>query len=103
MGDPAAFVFSLKNHQCTEPFYKLSNGGSVLLDYHGGPAFGKRTGSTLKAEFAISENDALAAVSGGFTLSQKYATCKGDLENVVLAGSRHFSVENMEVFTIQDA
>ena len=103
MGDATAFVFSLKNHQSTEPFYKLSNGGSVLLDYHGGPAFGKKTGSLLKSEFAINENNSLAAVSGGFTLPPKYATCKSDLEHVVLAGGRHFSVENMEVFTIQEA
>jgi len=102
VSDASAFVFSLKNHQSTEPFYKLSNGGSVMLDNVGGPAFGKRTGSRLKAEFTIDEDDAEAAVSGGFRLPPKYATCKGDLENVVLAGGRHFSVENMEVFTIQD-
>ena len=102
MKDPKAFVFSLKNDQHTKPFLKFCSGGCVKLGSSEGPAFGKKEKSKFKAEFMIDEHKSVSTISGGFTLCRNYAVFSKDLNSINLAGSEEFSVDNMEVFTIDD-
>jgi len=102
MKDPKAFVFSLKNDQHTKPFLKFCSGGCVKLGSSEGPAFGKTEKSKFKAEFMIDEHKSVSTISGGFTLCRNYAVFSKDLNSINLAGSEEFSVDNMEVFTIDD-
>ena len=100
--DSRAFVFSLKNSQNTKPFLKLSTGGFVKLGSIQGPGFGKMKKSKFTAEFMIDDYESVSSVSGGFKLSSNCATVDKDLDNINLAGSEKFSVDNMEVFSIED-